>query len=107
MALEEWGCLQGSTDTLQSVKVTVLELEKEETQAVSAAGNLHGLHGQTGKSPLPACPPLLHGEMLGVSLSHPVLGILPQTCPLGECPLFFSTHLSFSPLWHPVSSCGL
>lgn len=31
MALEEWGCLQGGTDTLQPVKVTVLELQKKKT----------------------------------------------------------------------------
>lgn len=44
--------------------------------------------------------------MPGVSLSHPVLSILPQTCPLGGRPLFFGIHLSFWPLRHPVSSCG-
>lgn len=32
MAFEERGCLQGSTDTLQPVKVTVLELQKNQTK---------------------------------------------------------------------------
>lgn len=59
MALEERGRLQGSADTLQPVKVTVLELQKKKqrkTQDVSTAGSLHKncCMEQTGKSSLPA-----------------------------------------------------
>lgn len=41
-----------------------------------------------------------------VSLSHSALSILPQTYPLGRCPIFFRIHLSFWPLRYPASSCG-
>lgn len=55
MAPEERGCLQGSTDTLQPVKVTALELQKTKNnkQAVSTAGSLckNCWMGWTGKSP--------------------------------------------------------
>lgn len=82
MALEERGCLQGSTDTLQPVQVTVLELQKKpQIQGMSVAGNLHKTH----------CT----GADRKVT---PVPSILPQTFPSGE---FVMIHFSFWLLHHP------
>lgn len=61
MALEERGRLQGSTDTLQPVKVTVLELQKIPKSKASVLQEAYiktTALGQTEKSPLlPASSP--------------------------------------------------
>lgn len=88
MALEERGCLQGSADTLQPVKVTVLELQKKtQIQAISVAGNLHKNHCIEADRKVTPEP-----------------SILPQTFPFGESPPFLWSTSPFgfySTLWTP------
>lgn len=93
MALEERGCLQRSADTLQPVKVTVLELQKKPKSKPSAFQETYikpTALGQTGKSP--QHPASSHRPFP----SESVPSFLWSTYPFGFCELLWLSKLSES-----------